>query len=221
MVDSITIVQPAGSILPAHPKAALRAETGYTLVLRWAPTGADLAGWGVVWSPLDRPGRRPLVARTSDGLPTVSYSILLGGLSHQDSIEPELAALRVLAESGSRVTLVNLSPQEAGPWRIANVSVSASLRQHGTNHFTRAVVSLDLVAAVDVNSAATVVRRYTLKSPTRTIYVYVKKGMTLRSLAYKYYGDPYHWRPIYDKNRLKSTTLKIGRRLAIPVIKLT
>lgn len=215
---AITIVQPAGPRLPPHPQAAIRAENGYTLWLRFAPEGVDIAGIGVVWSPLERPGRRPLVARTSDGLPTISYNIVLGHPNHQQDIELEVRAIRELAQSGMRVTMVNLSPSEAGPWRIDDLGISASLRQHGTNRLTRAIATLRLVAASDVDSQATLLKRYTLKSPTAPVVIKIAKGMTLASLATLYYGDPYHWQPIYDFNKLKSNTLKVGKKLTIPVI---
>jgi nucleoid-associated protein YgaU len=216
--------QPASAGAPTapaggHPKAAIRAENGYTHVLRWAPTGAELGGWGVTWSALDRPGRRPIVARTADGLPSLSFEFLLGDPNHQVDIEQPLAELRHLAESGQRITLVNLSPQEAGPWRIDDLRVEATLRQSGTNRFTRATATLSLVAAVDVVTTTGTAPRFKRTSPKKAYKYKVKKGDTVRSIATKAYGDPYAFPFIVKANKLKTTKLKTGATLTIPKIK--
>lgn len=202
-----------------HPKAAIRAEDGYTHTMRYAPVGAELSGWGITWEALDRPGRQPIVARTAEGLPALSLEFLLGDPDHQVDVEQSITELRHLAAGGQRITLVNLSPQEAGPWRIQNIAVTATMRQHGTNRITRATVKLDLIEAVDVNTAATVVPRYKRKSPKKAYKYKVKKGDTVKTIAYKAYGDPYAYPFIVKANKLKSTTLKAGTVLTIPKIK--
>lgn len=219
MASTIGIIRPESNVqLAAHPKAAFRAEDGTTVIIRWAPRGADLGGWGVTWSALDRPGRQPIVARNGEGLPSLAFEFLLGDPDHQVDVEAEIAALRRLAAGGQRVTLVNLSPNEAGPWRIDDLKVNASLRQHGTNRITRGTCTVSLVAAVDVNSSATVVPRYTRKSPKKAFKYRVKKGDSLKSIAYKYYGDPYAYGYIVKRNKLKTTKLKTGKTLVIPTI---
>jgi LysM repeat protein len=219
-VATVGIIRAAtGGPYGQHPQAAIRAENGYTLILRYAPTGAELGGWGVVWSALDRPGRQPIVARTAEGLPTLSFEFLLGDPDHQVDVEPYVRALRKLAEGGQRITLVNLSPQEAGPWRIDDLKVSATLRQHGSNRITRATVSISLIEAVDVNTRASVVSRYKRKSPKKAYKYKVKKGDTLKSIAHKAYGDPYAYPAIVKANKLKTTKVAVGKTLTIPKIK--
>lgn len=215
-----------------HPKALLRTEDGLELVLPFAPRGTSLGGWADAWEAIGRPGRPPLVKRTGDGLDTLGITVLLAHADHQDHVEGMLGTLRRIARSGDRVTLVNLSPLEAGPWRLADVNVTGELRQEGTNRITRATVGLEFLAAVDANpklgpltggkkgnpKAGKGKAGSKGKANRRRTHV-VRQGETLRKIADRYYGDPSKWQRIARANKVKHPrNMPVGRKLTIPPI---
>lgn len=201
-----------------HPKVKLKAGDR-ELVLPYGPRGTALGGLAAPWSTVDRPGSKPLAVRDGAPLATLSLTVFLASADHQDSVEDLLATLARIAASGDRVTLVNLSPLERGPWRLDDVTVTGELRQHGTNHITRATVSLSFVEASDANPKLGPVQGGKKggngkKLPTTHV---VKKGETLRKLADRYYGEPGKWRVIAKANKIKDPSkLKVGRKLRIP-----
>lgn len=201
-----------------HPKVKLRADD-LELVLPYGPRGTSLGGLAAPWSTIDRPGRKPLVVSDGGPLRTMALTVFLGHSDHQQTVEGMLDKLRKIAASGDRVTLVNLSPLERGPWRLEDVSVTGELRQEGTNHLTRASVALSFVEASDANPKLGPInggKKGKGKNKLPTTHV-VKKGDTLRKLANRYYGEPGRWHRIARANKIKDPSkLKTGRKLRIP-----
>lgn len=205
-----------------HPKAILEAERGTRMTLPYAPQGSELGGLADSWQRVDRPGRKPLLLHTGKRLPSMSLTLVLARRDIQTSIEPLLAKLLELGEARERVVLSNMSPLERGPWRITDLAVSSSARQHGTNHITRATATLTLEAASDALS-----RRGPLSGGTdegkggkATRYT-VKKGDSLRSIAAKpsIYGTPSKWQRLAKANGIKKkpgADLKPGLVLKVP-----
>lgn len=208
-----------------HPTARLRTDDE-ALELPYAPRGATLGGWANTYETVNRPGRAPLVIRTGNGLPTLSLSVFLGYASdHQQSIEPLLAQLRKIAEAGDRVTLVNLSVQERGPWRLADVNPVVELRQHGTNHATRATVELSFIAATSANvKLGPVAGGKGGKGPGKprkgeSRYT-IKGDESLAKIAGKELGDASEWPRIAKRNDLKRVDDgKAGDVIIIPADK--
>jgi LysM repeat protein len=220
-MPTLTITQAATGVPPEgpHPKAVMRAENGRELVLPYAPRGTTLGGYAPPLDQLDRPGRAPLVQRNGDGLLTCGLSLTLARPDHQQSVEDYIAALAAIAESGQRVTLLNMSPQERGPWYINALSVAGELRQHGTNAITRATVTLDLLEAPPIPTGpvaggGTSGGKAGSKIPKTYVVV---KGDTLRKIADRFYGTPSAWRYIAATNQIKDPDkLKVGRTLRLP-----
>ncbi len=203
-----------------HPRLVLVAGGGTRVELPAAPVGGTRGGAADRWETLDRPGRQPLVVRNGDGLPTLAFTVAVGYPDPERSVEPILRRLRDLAGAGARVTVAGLSAAERGPWRLADLGVSVTLRQYGTNDATRADVSLSLVAASDVGALGPLSGGHKQrggkgrKLPTR---VTAKKGDTLRSLSARFYGTPAKWRLIARANKIRDPKrLKAGTRLRIP-----
>lgn len=225
MATRLTIRQPVTAAVvaapppPAQPKAQIRAHDSETpFTIPYAPRGATFGGWADPVSRLPRPGRKPLTVRDGENLETLSFTFPLARPDHQQDVEDYLAALRQLAKSGDRVTLVNLSPGERGPWRIDTVDVIATLRQAGSNRITRADVTLALVEASDADTKlGPVSGGKGGKGGKRPKFYEVKKGDTLRKIADRFYGDPSFWRLIARANGIKDPeNLKVGRKLKLP-----
>lgn len=212
-----------------HPVAKLKTDEGLVLELPYAPRGGELGGTADTWETVERPGRDPITVHNGGGTPTLNLTVLLGHADHQDSIEGLLAKLDRIATSGDRVTLVNLSPAERGPWRLADVTIAIAIRQHGTNHITRADVGLSFVAARDANPRLGPVSGGKKKKKgkggkrgkgghtDKTRHYVTRKGDTLRKVADKFYGDPGEWRRIARASDVKHpNAVPVGRRLTIP-----
>lgn len=213
---------PGGSLNPVHPKAKIRTQKGVTLVLPFAPRGTTLGGWAAPVSVTPRPGRKDLTLVDGPGLESVNLTFPLARLDHQTSVEDYIRTLRRIARSRQRITLVNLSPSERGPWRITDVGVTGDLRQRGTNHLTRATVTLALLEASDPNLKVGPVSggHDDNDGPRKHPKTYViKRGDTLRRIANEFYGAPRYWRAIAKANGIKTpNNLKVGRRIKLPKV---
>lgn len=211
------IAEPGGP----HPKARLRTDDDVVLELPYAPRGAKLGGWAQTFQRVDRPGRDPLNVRTGGSLPTLGLTVFLGYTDHQVSVEPLLAQLRAIAESGTRVTLINLSVQERGPWQLEAAEPLVELRQHGTNHATRATIELTFVAASrarvrlgPVTGGKSKGKGKLRKGESRYT---VKQGDTLAKIADAELSGPGDWRKIARRNKIKRPdSIRPGDVLIIP-----
>lgn len=221
-MPTVSITQYATGNAPEgpHPKAVIRAENGREVVLPYAPRGTNLGGYANAYDPLDRPGRKPLVQRNSEGLLTCSLTFLLARPDHQEPVSDYIKDLTAITESGNRVTLLNLSSEERGPWYVNGLGIVGELRQHGTNAITRATVNLDLLEAPPIpdgpvaggggggagGTGSSIPKTYT-----------IAKGDTLRKIADRFYGTPTAWRYIAAVNGIKDPdALKVGRKIKLP-----
>lgn len=229
-MPTLTIGRPASATArkPTHPKAMLITDSGRRLVLPYAPNEVEHSGLADTFDTLDRPGRKPLLTRTGEGLHVCSFDILLAHPDHQQPVEGLLATLCRIADSGERVTL-SLSALEAGvSWKLTDVTLNTALRQHGTNAVTRATAALTFTEASDatVNVGPLTgghkpsggkgskdskgdkgtTRRYT-----------VKAGDTLARIAGRFYDNPNLWPRIAKASGVRDPRkLKVGTRLTIP-----
>lgn len=219
-MPTLTITRP-GPTTPRgrHPKAKLRTEKGRTFVFPFAPRGTQLAGWNAPVTVTGRPGRKPLTLVDGDGLDTMTLTFRLAKLDHQQQIEDYLRELEAIAASRQRVTLVNMSPRERGPWRISGLNVTGELRQHGSNLITRADVTLNLTEASDANpKVGPVSGGHSGNGPGKRPKTYViRKADTMRSIANRFYGDPSLWRKLARVNNIKHPgNPKPGRKIRLP-----
>lgn len=215
---AISITSPTTGTPPAtstaHPHAKIITDNGKALTMHYAPREADLGGWSATFDSMPRPGRRPLLVRTADRSLTANITFMLAHQDHRHDIERDLAVLKSIGAWGARVTLVNMSPQEAGPWRITDMSVAGQLRQPGTNRITRAIVTLTLAEVSDPTYSLG--PRYRRRRLKKSFYFRAKKGMTPRKQAHKYYGDPGLWKVITKANRMKTAKFKVGKKYKMP-----
>lgn len=214
-----------------HPRAYLADDTGLKVTLPYAPRSVELDGIVPTWSTIDRAGRKPLLLRDGEQLRAVSFDVPIADRDdHQASVEEALRELRDLARRGGRVTLGNLGPGEfvAASWRLTGYRQRSELRQHGTNHVTRAVVALSFTEASDVAIAVGPITGGAKPPPAvppkptaagaKAARTYtVRAGDTLWAIAVRYYGDGSKWRRVADANGVRDPRkLRIGHVLTIP-----
>lgn len=213
---SLPRVQP-----PPAKRPRLRTEKGIEFEFPYAPRGSSLGGLADPVTVQARPGRKPLTLRDGDNIASLDLGIVLAKLDHQQPVEAYINQLRRIAESGQRVTVLGLSPQERGPWRVDDLTITGELRRQGDNAITRATATLSLVEASDANpKVGPVSGGHGGKGGKRPKFYKVRKGDTLRKIANRFYGDPGVWRQIAKANGIKNPDkLKVGRKLKLPKVK--
>lgn len=213
----VTIVRDAANSrdLPVTSSKAsgrmyLYSETArIVLLIPWAPSVIDYGGMESDWVTSDRPGDFPLLLLKGRKLKTIAFSFLLADAKRMHTSQGRsVELLQQLADTRERV-MVRYGPQEAGLWRITDVSMSSEMRHPDTNEVTRAVCSVTLTRASD---AAPAVGPLTggakphpapppaTKKPAPRRYKVVR-GDCLWSIARRYYGRGALWPRLYDANR--------------------
>jgi hypothetical protein len=211
---------------PSHPKMQLIVEGGQVFTVQYAPRDSVLDGVAPTFASVDRGGRRPLLLEAGGTLETLSYDLILGYRDPQASIEQLLGDLYAIAKSGKRLQ-VKLDPTAGRhTWRITQFSQNIIARQHGTNHATRAVCTVQMTEVSDpVREVGPLSGGHSgggssgggtrpIKNPTHYV---VKKGDTLQSIAKHFYGKTSYWRKIADLNKIRDPKkLKVGQKLKLP-----
>jgi hypothetical protein len=106
---------------PAQSKVRLQIP-GLAVTLPWWPSGIEWEDLADTWTQQGRPGRLPLLLRTSRTLPTLRMDFTLG-TDFQVSTEATLEGLRKMAASKKPIA-VWLGSLDRGQWRITDFSVS-------------------------------------------------------------------------------------------------
>jgi hypothetical protein len=173
-----------------------------------APRAITYDNIGQVWVETERSGREPLLLRKGLRLETMQFSFLAVDPNNMFAPQaPAVNAIRALANTRERV-IVRYGPQEAGLWRVDDMSYTSELRHPTTNEITRAMISVTLKRASDAAPAVGPVTGGTKPAPaapkpkpqrTHT----VKRGDCLWLIAQRYYGRGTLWPRIYDANRKK------------------
>jgi LysM repeat protein len=187
----------------------LYSESGkISLSIPLAPRSVSYDNFGQSWVETERSGREPLLLRKGVKLESMAFTFL--ATDPRNMFAPQagtLNAVRALAGTRERV-LVRYGPQEAGLWRVDDVSIASELRHPTTNEITRATVSVTLKRASDPAPAVGPVTGGTKPAPAppkpkpRRTYRVVK-GDCLWKIAQRFYGRGTLWPRIYDANRSK------------------
>lgn len=195
-----------------------------SLSLPLAPRAITYDGFNQVWVETERSGNTPLLLRKGKQLETIAFSFLLTDSSNMHAPQAgNINALKALAATRERV-IVRYGPQEAGLWRIDDVSVTSELRHPTTNEITRAMVSVTLKRASDAAPAVGPVTGGTKPAPKpskpapRRTYTVVR-GDCLWKIAQRFYGRGTLWPRIYDANRSKIKNphwIYPGQKFVIP-----
>lgn len=213
-------------------RMVFRSAKGVTYTAARSPREVSHSGHGQNWSESERYGRRAVLRRTSEKVPTYSYSLLIGSRDFTKDCGWELRALASFARQREPITVI-YAKDESGLYYITDFSYEILLRNEKTNEPTRATVSITLVKAVKENiktgtvkakkkKAAPKKKKVTKKkkapSKKKKVVKYkVKKGDTLWEISRKYYKNPLKWRKIADRNKIKNPRLlRIGKVLIIP-----
>lgn len=212
----VTIVRDATSAFTARASTTsasrrmyLCSETGgIVLPIPWAPSIIDYGGLESDWVTADRPGDYPLLLLKGRKLKTIAFSFLLADARQMHTSQrTSVELLQQLADTRERV-MVRYGPQEAGLWRITDVSVSSMTRHPDTSEITRATCSVTLTRASDAvpavgpltGGAKPPPAPAPKKVPSPRQYKVVK-GDTLWGISLRFYGRGASWPRIYDANR--------------------
>lgn len=219
-----------GTELRSHPRVRLSAG-GLDVELDYVSRTADEAGIAPDYTEVDRPGRTPLLLRSGRPLPRLSFDATFLRGNTRQSVEPRLAALRRLADSGLPVTIANYGPSASGRWRLVDVTVTHDNRRHGNNHTTRATVGLTFTRVSDATvnvgplsggakpppAARPPAKRGSPAAKPAPRAHTVSAGDTLWAIAVRFLGNGAAWKRIADANGVRDPRkLRIGTRLTIP-----
>lgn len=213
-----------------HPKATFATDAGHRFTVPFAPLEADLAGYGMTYAIIERPGRKALVLPNGPGLRTFALELLIARPDHQQPVEDLLHTLRDIAAGAHRVTIGNLGLDVAlTAWRLTEATQHTLLRQYGTNYTSRATVPLTFTEASDavvrvgpLSGGAVVAPRVAAPSsrPGRpaTVRSYtVVTGDTLTGITVKVYGSTARAGELGKVNHITDPRkLRVGQRLTIP-----
>lgn len=94
-----------------------------TLTLPWWPGEVENSGWAAGWAETERPGRAPILTRSSDPLPSLRIPFTLRGTTPDQSVQDELAVVRALAAAKPVVQLM-LGQADRGQWRVVETGAT-------------------------------------------------------------------------------------------------
>lgn len=210
----VTIVAAANP--PGHRHAVLRCG-GKRVVLPITSPATDHAGMAGDWRQVPRPNDRPLIGMAGLQLQTTKLTCTVADTSG-GSVEPMLRQISDFArDPDHHVAVANYGSFAAGPWHITDLAISSDRRRFGTNHITRAMVTLTLTEAVpDPNPRATK-KKHGDSGGKRPKTYRVHAGDTLPKIAVRFYGHADRWHDIAKTNHIRNPRhLKVGEKLRLP-----
>jgi hypothetical protein len=94
-----------------------------TLELPWWPTELEYSGLAPGYTDIERPGRTPIVVRSSEPLESLRIAFTLRGPTLADSAAGWTNAVRVLSRATPLCKLM-LGPSDRGTWRVVEAGYS-------------------------------------------------------------------------------------------------
>jgi hypothetical protein len=216
----------ASPFVGAANRMYIQTETGsVVLAVPYAPNEIAFDGLTSDWVSTDRSGASPLLLRKGDSLITMKFSLKLADTDFFATQTSRLSILRTLGKTRERV-LVRFGPEEAGLWRLTDMSIQPSQHHPDTNEATQAIASLTFTEASDaapavgpVNPPPPPAPPVTAPPPAATRIYVVVKGDCLWKIALHYYGNGALWPRLFDANRnqiKKPDLIYPGQRFVIP-----
>lgn len=203
-------------------RCVIKTESGKLWVhVPFAPREVSYTGMAPEYSETKRPGRRPLVMRTGDGIPHLTIDELLF-YRNGASVEPDMSTLNKIAASNERVKVTWGVIEAMVLWRIVSLDYTTALR-NDSEQITQFTAKLDFEMASDPVLAPP--GNITLPPGGKTVLHTVARGETIVSIAVKYYKSYYgagyaalYWPWIAAVNNIRTPwAVKLGQRLVIPL----
>jgi len=119
---TVSVVLSGTSVRPEN-QARLICAGMPTLVLPWWPDEVENSGWAPDWAETARPGRAPLLTRSTDPLPTMRLSFVLRDSSIDEPMGDLIARIRRLA-AATPVVHVMLGQSDRGVWRVTDAGAN-------------------------------------------------------------------------------------------------
>lgn len=236
----------ATGVIPARVQAELTVLTSPHTVIVLPITNPEAAfkGMAPAWQQVERPGRKPILARAGETLTTLDLKVTVaapdgGRLDPTGSVEytlGRLAALAILDSEAAPIALTwgafdtSQNVTSSGLWHLQSIEIDSELRQPGTNNITRAEATITLIEASDAPAATgggsvpawaqppappQPVAAASVRSPSAWT---VSASDTAYSIATAVYGSAEPgWRTILTANGITNpTALTPGMTLLIP-----
>lgn len=200
---------------PVKPAITLIGSAGSRIELPFQPASSKV-NRGNGWTNIDRPGGgvKPILARGKGVLKTLGFQVMIGYFDFTP-VDAILLALDRAADGPERWA-VGYGPLEQGLWRITNMDLEATDRDH-LHRAVRATADMQFTEAgpaVGVGPVTGGVNSLHLQQRPATYTV--RSGDTFTGIAVKFYGEARYIWLIANVNGLRNWNLHVGQVLKLP-----
>lgn len=209
-----------------HPNVVI-IGAGRSVVLDVTNAAAAFSDLAAKWTEVERPSRKPILAREGLQLAKVSLDARIG-VDRQTDVGPRLAALTYIAANAESVVIGHTTPTGApytAAWTMTGLSYRVVQRRKGDNAITGVKATIELTeshamsatAAASAVAAARTAAPSSKAKPVARRYT-VRQGDTVWSIAQAFYpGDSGAWKRVASANGLRDVRdLPVGKVLVLP-----
>lgn len=181
---------------------------------------------GSEWDTIEREGLVPLKRFKNKKLRTLSWKVVIGHRNWKREVDGQVRWLLDRAEKHEKIRFTGHGSKnlEHGRWWIIEDYSASVTRRTPTGGVSRAEVTLTMSEASDIPTTAAKKKKPKKKpkpkpkpKKRKERKYKMKKGDTLWELARKYYKNPYKWKILAKRNKIKNVRrIPIGKIIYIP-----